>query len=109
PEIRGEAVVREPAIVRSGASDRYFPTGELKPGDRVTVLRMELEYAAIVPPEGSFDWIPAKQVKKNGDLRSGTVNAWTSAETLVGIPTGNISQHRIGPKLPRGAQVEILG
>ena len=51
--------------VRSGPTLEYYPTGRLKIGDVVAVLRESKDqpgWFAIAPPAGSFSWIDAKHV-----------------------------------------------
>lgn len=61
-----DAVVEaDEAYVRSGSSKKYYPTGKLHRGDRVTVQRHDPGgWFMISPPPGSFSWVPAKYVRK---------------------------------------------
>jgi hypothetical protein len=48
--------------VRSGPTDKFYPTSKLRAGDRVTVIRQDAsqrDWLAIKPPPGSFSWIKA--------------------------------------------------
>ncbi|MBS0262549.1 MAG: SH3 domain-containing protein [Planctomycetes bacterium] len=66
-----EATVEaEEVYVRSGAgSSKYYPTGKLRRGDKVTVQREDPGgWFMITPPPGSFSWVPGKHVRKvSGD------------------------------------------
>jgi hypothetical protein len=112
-----EAVVQaDDVFVRSGpGQERYYPTGKLKQGDRVTVVRHDPGgWYVIVPPPGSFSWIDAGLVRKTGP-NQGTVE--------VPQPTGGPEARaivRIGSQfgddcsiysreLATGDVVEILG
>jgi hypothetical protein len=62
-----EVSVAVPKIeVRSGPTDKFYATGELKQGDAVVVLREAKEpgWVEIKPPKGSFSWINSKYVKQ---------------------------------------------
>jgi hypothetical protein len=61
-----EAIVEsDEAYVRSGSSKKYYPTGKLRRGDRVTVQRHDPGgWFMITPPAGSFSWVPARYVQK---------------------------------------------
>jgi hypothetical protein len=65
-----EAVVEaEEVYVRSGAgSSKYYPTGKLRRGDKVTVQREDPGgWFMITPPPGSFSWVLGKHVRKISD------------------------------------------
>lgn len=68
-----EAVVTTETFVRSGQGKKFYPTGKLKVGERVLVHRHDPgAWFMVAPPAGSFNWIQAKLVNRNGD--EGTVN-----------------------------------
>lgn len=51
--------------VRSGPTDKFYPTSKLRAGERVTVIRQDAgqrDWLAIKPPVGSFSWIKADYV-----------------------------------------------
>jgi hypothetical protein len=53
--------------VRSGPSNEFYVTGELRQGETVTVVREvkgQPGWLEIRPPSGSFTWINAKRVKQ---------------------------------------------
>ena len=53
--------------IRSGPGEKYYPTTRLQQGVGVRVQRHDPGgWYMISPPEGSFSWIPARYVKKNG-------------------------------------------
>ena len=56
-----ELVVLQPAVeIRSGPSEKFYPTSKMLRNDRVTVLRESKEapgWLEIKPPTGSFSWI----------------------------------------------------
>ncbi|HZZ82282.1 MAG TPA: hypothetical protein VFE62_27540 [Gemmataceae bacterium] len=63
-----EAVILLPQVeVRSGPSKQFYATSLLKQNDKVLVLRESKEapgWLEIMPPQGSFSWINAKDVKQ---------------------------------------------
>lgn len=63
-------------FLRSGpGKTKYYPTGKLKQGAKVTVQRHDPgNWHMVFPPEGSFSWVPAKAVNRTKDRR-GTINA----------------------------------
>lgn len=57
-------VVHNDAQVRSGPGERYYATQQLAQGFAVEVYRHDGDgWCAIRPPEGSYSWIPARDVK----------------------------------------------
>jgi hypothetical protein len=113
PAFPYEAVVEaNDVLVRSGPGPKYYGTGKLKRGDRVTVIRHDLGgWYVIKPPAGSFSWIPDQNVKRSPvDPHRGTVVNETNkpVSVRVGSATGNdigVEQRRLSP----GDDVEILG
>jgi hypothetical protein len=63
-----EAVILLPEVeVRSGPSTQFYATSKLRQNDKVLVLRESKEapgWLEIMPPQGSFSWINAKDVKQ---------------------------------------------
>lgn len=57
-------VVHDDAYVRSGPGQRYYPTQQLPQGFAVEVYRHDNDgWCAIRPPEGSFCWVPAHEMR----------------------------------------------
>ncbi len=111
-----EAVVRSSEVnVRSGPGEKYYPTGKLQQGERVTVIRHDPGgWYVIVPPPGSFSWIDASLVNKTGPDR-GTVQVPPPANgrsvgafVHIGTQFGD-EISTIPPALDTGDAVEILG
>jgi hypothetical protein len=64
-----QATIVVPRVdVRSGPTDKFYPTLELHQGEAVLVVRASTEagWLEIRPPEGSFNWVNAKSVKQMG-------------------------------------------
>src|ERR1043166_1265941 len=93
------------AEVRSGPTDKFYVTGELKQGDPVIVLREAKEqpgWVEIKPPKGSFSWINAKHIKQvsayeavvlfdaPGLIGSATLESKPNVETKVGFLAGSV-------------------
>jgi len=94
-------------LVRSGPGGRYYPTGRLAAGDRVTVHRHDPGgWFMVSPPQGSFSWIPAEDVQVSGT--TGTVTA-TSLPVRVGSRFDETDRDVISRRLSRGETVEIIG
>lgn len=97
------------AAVRCGPGRRFYATMRLPKGATVEVYRHDAEeWLAIRPPEGSFSWIPARQVERTATpqvgrvLLEGTV-AW------VGSSVTKVQQHKWQVRLERSERLRILG
>lgn len=102
-----EAIVdSEEVFVRSGpGKEKYYPTGKLHRGDRVTVIRHDPGgWFVIVPPADSFSWIPTEFVKRTEGNR-GLVT--TSNFVRIGSTFGD-NTHDIRHRISAGETVEIL-
>lgn len=97
----------EETYVRSGPGSKYYPTGKLQKGDRVTVHRHDPGgWHMIAPPRGSFSWVLAKHVDKTADGR-GIVNK-NGVAARVGSFESDIREI-FQRKLSQGDEVVILG
>lgn len=95
--------------VRCGPGWEFYPTMRLERGSKVDVYRHELGgWLAIRPPDGSFSWIPARQVKRQGDSRVGTV-LMEGAVAWVGSGVVDVRQHKWQVRLKRDERLQILG
>lgn len=108
-----EAVVRvDQAAVRCGQGKNYYVTTQLDKGSKVTVYRHDPGgWSMISPPEGSFSWVAADQVRVETP-GTGTVEleeADTSGAPIwIGSDQSNI--HSIRQRVLRsGDSVQILG
>ena len=96
--------------VRSGPTKEYYPTGKLRFGDRVLVLRESKDqpgWLAIRPPQGSFSWINAKAIKQI-DARTGVVESDAGAMLRPGSSIANKEPNMESVKVPLGSIVTIL-
>src|SRR5436190_15812659 len=82
--------------VRSGPTKEYYPTGKLRFGDRVLVVRESKDqpgWLAVRPPHGSFSWINARFVKETrGDPHTGYVE--TEGNVAVAVRPGSSITNR---------------
>lgn len=102
-----DATVKVPEVeVRSGPSNKFYPTIKLRQGDKVRVIEeKEGGWLAIKPPEGSFSWIPTKLINHTG--LSGVVLA-PNTEVMAGSSLSNERPNAKVASLDRGTQVVIL-
>ena len=101
-----ETTVESETYVRSGPGSKYYPTGKLRPGDKVVVQRHDPGgWFMIEPPPGSFSWVPAKYVQKT-DPGRGTI---TTNNVVVRVGSFESDIREIfQQKLARGDDVQIL-
>lgn len=108
-----EAVVQTDGVqIRSGNGTKFYGTGKLKRGDRVTVIRHDPGgWFVIEPSAGSFSLIPSQNV---------TRSPVDPARGVVANPTGKPIAVRVGSEISNdfgvmqrqlvpGDEVEILG
>lgn len=102
-----EAVINVPEIeVRSGPSATFYPTGKLRQGDRVEIVKQEEGgWLAIKPPPGSFSWIKTCLIDRaghSGVVLGSDVPVRIGSDLFQGEPT--VQQ----VKLQRGTQILVL-
>jgi len=108
PEARegGGEVVVDVLEVLVEADDSGYSSGELRRGDRVSVVDVGRSgWLAIIPPDGSFDWVDASAIQARDD-GSGQVLA-----DQASIRSGLAGARMPGPPrsaLSRGAIVRLL-
>jgi hypothetical protein len=108
PEARedGGEVVVDVLEVLVEPDDSGYSSGELRRGDRVSVVgRGRPGWLAIAPPEDSFDWVDASSIRAGADGR-GRVVADQAA-----VRTGADGARMPGPPRPalaKGASVRLL-
>ncbi len=100
-------IVAAEAYVRSGPGKKYYPTSILKRKDRVVVRRHDPGgWYMIDPPAGSFSWVRADYIEKNGNV--GTVTE-TNVVARVGSAVNPDSKEVEQIRLSQGDEVQILG
>lgn len=94
------------AMAYSGPGAGFYPTQDLRRGERVTVIGERTgDWVAIEPPAGSFSWLPTKLVEEQED-GSGVV---TAEETRVYVGSRlNDARHVFQIRAKKGDKVEIL-
>lgn len=94
------------AMAYSGPGAGFYPTQDLRRGERVTVIGERTgDWVAIDPPDGSFSWLPTKVVQEQED-GTGVV---TAEETRVYVGSRlNDARHVFQIRAKKGDKVEIL-
>ena len=99
----------EEVEVRCGPGWEYYATQCLARSAQVEVYRHEPGgWLAVRPPEGSFSWISARHVKRDGNQRVGEVTI-DGAVAWVGSAVESVKQHKWQVRLERGELVEVQG
>ena len=99
-------ILAQDVYVRSGPGRNYYRTGKLQKGDEVVVVREEVGgWLAIVPPQGSFNWMSARYIDAHPD-GVGTVTG-SNVRVRVGTTVSTVRDiyHQ---QLKRGARVRVL-
>lgn len=95
------------AYVRSGPGKQFYPTTQLKRGDRVKVFRHDPGgWYMVAPPAGSFSWIRAEYIQKTGPNR-GLITE-NNVIVRVGSTFGDETRQVEQVRLSKNDQVEIL-
>jgi hypothetical protein len=102
-----EAITTSRVKVRSGPDDRYYITAILEQDTRVTVIRDELGWLAIEPPEGSFSWVDGEFVRELSPTE-GEVTAKDNLLVRIGTPSDPRKRDVWQKKLKKGDRVKIL-
>jgi hypothetical protein len=105
-----ESVVQVAEVeVRSGPSQKYYPTGRLRRGDRIQVVREEGDFLAILPPPGSFSWINGRFIERDEKSKHVARVLGDKVPVLIGSSVSSEKPTVQQVALERGAQVIILG
>lgn len=97
----------EDVFARSGpGQERHYPTMKLPAGERVHVLRKDPGgWYMIAPPAGSYSWILARYVQRNGQQGTVTENSVIVRVGAAGSAQRDVEQVR----LSKGDVVEVIG
>jgi len=107
PRIRSVHTLQ--AVVRSGPSDKNYPTSTLKQGAVVDVyLETSDGWSGIRPPSGSHGWIPASVAyllpgAKAAEIKDDETPAW------IGSDANDVSDFQWQVALKKSQQVVVLG
>ncbi len=98
-------ITRHDVVVRSGPARRFYATDRMRRGEEVEVYRHENGWCAVRPPQSSFSWVKADE------LRIGTDGVALVLTDKAACRVGsNVSELRdvTQVKLDRGEEVEVL-
>ena len=112
PDVRIVTVPQAQVWCGPSTSDGLYPTNQLRQGDRVQVEReLESGWLVIRPPAGSFSWINNRFVHYISAKYANYVVTYDGHDVpvLVGSSLKTERPNKIGVKLPRGAQVRVVG
>ncbi|HEX4123079.1 MAG TPA: SH3 domain-containing protein [Tepidisphaeraceae bacterium] len=93
-------------FVRSGPREDAYATMKLDKGAKVTVVGMKFNYLKILPPEGSFAYVPQVYVDRRGDGTVGRANREIIAR--VGSELNDMKIETMA-KVDEGDDVQIIG
>src|SRR5687767_8611801 len=100
-------VASNSVFVRSGPSNSsFYPTMKLDKGQEVTVVGIKHDWLKIVPPKGSFSYVPQVYVTRRGDGKIGRVNSSLNVRAGSSL---NPMKTTLQVKLEEGQDVTILG
>ncbi|HWE01684.1 MAG TPA: hypothetical protein VG326_04680 [Tepidisphaeraceae bacterium] len=100
-------VINAPSVfVRSAPREDAYPTMKLEKGQNVTVVGMKYKWLKILPPEGSFAYVPKAYVNQRGDGKVGR-----AAHEVFAKVGSSLNQLKTAPmgKIEEGQDVEIVG
>jgi hypothetical protein len=114
PKLVQREITAPEVEVRSGPGPNLYATGKLRQGAQVLVVEggsPAADWLAIKPPEGSFSWIDARYVKRQGQS-TGFVDGNSNeppVEVLAGSALLNKQPTVVAGSVPRGTTLVILG
>ena len=112
PDVRMVTVPQAEVWCGPSTSNGLYPTNLLRQGDRVQVEReLESGWLVIRPPAGSFSWINSRFVQYISSKYANYVVTYDGHDVpvLIGSSLKVDRPTRIGVRLPRGAQVRVIG
>ncbi len=112
PDVRVVTVTQAQVWCGPSSSDSLYPTNLLQQGDRVEVEReLESGWLVIRPPAGSFSWINNRFVQNISPKYVNYVVTYEGHEVpvLIGSSLKTTRPTKTGVRLPRGAQVRVIG
>jgi hypothetical protein len=92
--------------VRSGPSNNFYSTMKLDKNQLVTVVGMKYDWLKIVPPKGSFSYVPQAYVTRRGE--GGKMGRVTSPLNVRAGSSVNAMKTTVQTKLEEGKDVEII-
>ncbi|HET6247623.1 MAG TPA: SH3 domain-containing protein [Tepidisphaeraceae bacterium] len=93
-------------FVRSSPREDAYPVMRLDKGQQVTVVGIKFKWLKILPPEGSFAYVPKAYVNLRGDGKVGR-----ATREVIAKVGSTLNQLKTAPmaKIEDGQDVEILG
>ena len=108
-QARVRTVHANKAVVRSGPSDKYYPTSTQTKGSRLEVyIETSDGWSGIRPPSGSHDWIPSNVAYllpggKSAEITEDQSPAW------IGSDSSEVPELLWQVSLAKAQQVQVLG
>jgi len=93
-------------FIRSAPREDAYPALKLDKGTQVTVVGIKFKWLKILPPEGSFAYVPKAYINKRGDGRLGRASREVIAK--VGSSLNQLKTAPMG-KVDESQDVEIIG
>jgi hypothetical protein len=112
PDVRIVTVPTAQVWCGPSTANGLYPTNMLRQGDRVQVEReLESGWLVVRPPAGSFSWINNRFVKSISPTYANYVvtDDGHDVPVLIGSSLKMDRPTKMGVKLPRGAQVRVIG
>ncbi len=112
PDVRTVVVPQAQVWCGPSTSSGLYPTNMLRLGERVQVEReLESGWLVVRPPAGSFSWINNRFVQYISSKYANYVVTYDGNDVpvLIGSSLKGERPSKIGVKLPRGAQVRVVG
>lgn len=105
-DFKFKGTAKSTTFIRSGPSNNFYPTTKLNKGDEVTVVGIKYEWLKILPPPGSFSYVPKAYVERRGDGKVGRV---TNVLNVRAGSSENQIKTTVQVKLREGEDVTIIG
>lgn len=93
-------------LVRSGPRDDAYQTTKLDKGTEVTVIGIKFDWLKIVPPTGSFAYVPKVYIERHGDGSVGRATREVTARVGSELTPVKIAAMA---KVEEGDEVQIIG
>src|SRR5690349_16497519 len=100
-------VVNASAVyVRSAAREDAYPVMKLDKGAQLKVVGLKYKWLKILPPDGSFAYVPKAYIE-----RRGTGNVGRATREIIAKVGSSLNPMKINPmaKVEQGQDVQILG
>jgi hypothetical protein len=102
-------VADETSRIFSGPGEQFYTTGYVERGEEVEVFKRKAGgWLAIRPPQDSFSWVAAKQLRETDDPQIARV-VGNNVVAWVGSELGSVQDHKWQVKLDPGETVKVIG